>query len=177
MKKTFITLSFLLLFMCLYNGCQPKVDIEAAKKAIITINEEERDAFFAKDITKLADIWLQDPGSKRYFTSGNSLTILNGWTEIKADYQEDFESDWWESYENIKADFSNYEIQVFDNSALVYHDITWSGKYLGEAFENVQKRVIHLIKKNETWKISFIAQLTVPAKEQDIEEETTEESQ
>jgi ketosteroid isomerase-like protein len=177
MKKTSITLSFLLLFMCLYNACQPQVDIEAAKKAIIAINEEERDAFFAKDITRLADIWLQDSGSKRYFTSENSLTILDGWTEIKADYQEDFESDWWENYENVKADFSNYEIQVFNNSALVYHDITWSGKYLGEEFENLQKRVIYLLKKDETWKISFIAQLTVPVKEQDVEKETAEENQ
>ena len=177
MKKTFIILSSLLLFTCLFNACQPQVDIEAAKETIIAVNEEERDAFFAKDITRLSDVWVQEPGSKRYFTSEKSLTILNGWTEIKADYQEDFEADWWENYEDVKADFSNYEIYVFDNSALVYHDIKWTGKYLGEAFENMQKRIVHLVNKDETWKIGFIAQLNVPAEKPDIEEESTEEGQ
>jgi len=52
MKKTFIILSSLLLFTCLFNACQPQVDIEAAKETIIAVNEEERDAFFAKDITE-----------------------------------------------------------------------------------------------------------------------------
>ena len=177
MKKSIFIFSYLLLALLLFNACQPPVDIKSAKEAILAVNEEERDAFFDKDITRLENVWLQEPGSKRMFASEKSLSILNGWTEINANYQEDLESDVWESYEDVKADFSNYEINVFGNSALVYHDITWTGKYLGEEFENLQKRIVHLVNKDKTWKISFIAQLTVPAEKQDNEEKITEEGQ
>ena len=177
MKQTNLIFSSLLLLILVFNACQPTVDIEAAKEAIIAINEEERDAFFDRDITRLEEVWLQEPVSKRIFTSENSLHIINGWTDIKANYQEDLEGEWWEDYEDVKADFSNYEINVYGNSALAYHDIIWRGKHLGEAFETEQKRVMHLVKKDRTWKISFIAQLTVPVEKPDTDEETTEEDQ
>ena len=178
MKKTIFIFSYLSLALLLFNACQTQVetvDIEAAKEVILAVNEEERDAYFDKDISRLEKIWLQEPGSKRIFTSENSLSIINGWSEIKANYQEDLEADYWESYEDVKADFSNYEINVFGNSALIYHDLTWTGKYLGEAFEYMSKRIVHLVNKDETWKISFIAQLKVPAEKQDIEEEKPSE--
>ncbi len=39
------------------------------------VNEEERDAFFALDITRLEAIWIQESSSKRYFTSENSAIV------------------------------------------------------------------------------------------------------
>lgn len=177
MKSTFIIFGSLLLLSCLFNACQPQIDVEAAKKSIIAVNEEERDAYFAKDIARLEKVWVQEPASKRYFSSERSLTILDGWAEIKADYQEDFEAEWWDDYEDVKADFSNYEIHVHGNSAIVYHDILWTGKHLGEPFESTQKRILFLVNLDGTWKMSFTAQLTVPEKTQDIEGEPAEEGQ
>jgi hypothetical protein len=176
MKRTFFILSSLLLFVCLFYSCQPQVDIEAAKKAIIAVNEEERDAYFDKDISKLGDIWLQDSGSKRYFTSEKSLTVLNGWTEIEANYQENFEAGWLDDYEDVKADFLNYEITISGNSAMVYHDIHWTGMHLNEPFEVNQKRILNMVNQDGTWKICLTAQMTVPVEKPDIEEEAAEES-
>jgi len=180
MKKSIFIFSSLLPALLLFNACQTQVetvDMEAEKEAIIAVNEEEKNAYFDKEIIRLENVWMQEAGSKRIFSSEKSLSIINGWTEIKADYQNDFEADWWEDYEDVKADFSNYEINVYANSALVYHDILWTGKHLGEAFETEQKRILHLVKKEGSWKINFTAQLKVPVEPQDIEEENTEEGQ
>jgi hypothetical protein len=180
MKKSIFIFSSLLPALLLFNACQTQVetiDLESEKDAIIVVNEKERDAFFDKEMTRLEDVWVQEAGSKRILSSEKSLSIINGWSEIRANYQNDLEADRWEDYEDLWADFSNYEINVYTNSALVYHDILWTGKHLGEAFENESKRILHLVKKDGTWKISFIGQLKVPVKPQDIEEEITEEGQ
>jgi len=177
MKKTFYILGSLLLFTCIFNGCQPQVDIEAAEKAVIAVNEEERDAFFAKDIIRLAEVWVQEPSSRRYFPSGKSLRVLNGWTEIKADYEEDFEAEWWDDYKDVKADFLNYVVSVNANSAVVYHDIHWTGMYLEEPFETNQNRIVYLVNHDDTWKISLIVQMTVPEEKEEVTEETAEEVQ
>ena len=176
MKKYLISL-IVLVFLA-GTSCQEKIDIEKEKEAIIAVNEEERNAFFDHDITRLEAIWVQEPTSQRVFTSENTLTILNGWTEISTNYRESMDADWWNDYEDLMANFSNYEINVYDNTALVYHDIKFTGKYLGEETETNQKRVLHFVKIDGTWKIDFTAQLTIPIEKEEIEGESeTEETE
>jgi hypothetical protein len=89
MKKSISIFISLLLLVFLFNACQTKVetiDIEKEEQDIKAVNEEERDAFFAQDITRLEAIWIQESSSKRYFTSEKSLTLLSGWTEIRNNY-------------------------------------------------------------------------------------------
>ena len=176
MKKNLLTLFALILLAG--TSCQERIDIEKEKEAIIAVNEEERTAFFDHEITRLEAIWVQEPTSQRIFTSENTLTILNGWTEIFTNYRESMDADWWNDYEDLLANFSNYEINVYDNTAMVYHDIKWTGKYLGEETEMNQKRVLHYVKIDGTWKIDFTAQLTIPVEKEEIEgEPETEETE
>ncbi len=176
MKKNLLTLFALILLVG--TSCQEKIDIEKEKEAIIAVNEEERNAFFDHDITRLEAIWVQEPTSQRIFTSENTLTILNGWTEISTNYRESMDADWWNDYEDLMAYFSNYEINVYDNTALVYHDIKGTGKYLGEETEMNQKRVLHFVKIDGTWKIDFTVQLQIPVEKEEIEgEPETEETE
>jgi hypothetical protein len=170
MKKSIYILNSILIILFLFSACKPKVDIQKEQGAIIAVIEEERNAYFDRDISRLEAIWVQDSTSKRIFRSETALIILKGWTGINANYQEDFEADVWKDYEDLMADFSNWEINIYNNSALVYHDIHWTGKYFGEEVEAEQKRVVHLVKSDGTWKINFIAQITIPSQNQDMEE-------
>jgi hypothetical protein len=163
MKKSTCILSIIFFGVLVFSGCKPKVDINKEEQAVIAVIEEERNAYFDRDLSRLEVIWVQDSTSKRIFRSETALIILNGWDEINANYREDIETDIWKDYEDLKADFSNYEINVYNNSALAYHDIFWTGKYQGEEVGAEQKRALHLVKIGGTWKIDFIAQLTIPA--------------
>ncbi|GAG92142.1 unnamed protein product [marine sediment metagenome] len=169
MKKYVFTLFALILLAG--TSCQEKIDVEKENDAIIAVNEEERNAYLDHDITRLEAIWVQKSTSQRIFTSENALTILNGWTEIYTNYRESIDSEWWKDTEDLFASFSNYEINLYDNTALVYHDIKWTGKYLGEEMDFKQKRVIHFVKVEGTWKFDFTAQLEIPAEKEEIEEE------
>lgn len=172
MKKLVYIISSVFIFTLLFNTCQVQVDIEKEKQAVIAVIEEERNAYFDRDISRLEVIWVQDSASKRIFRSETALIILNGWDEINANYREDIETDIWKDYEDLKADFSNYEINVYNNSALAYHDIIWSGKYLGDQVSAVQKRVLHFVKIDGIWEIDFIAQITIPSQLEEISEES-----
>ena len=175
MKKYLWTLFILLLAG---TSCQKKIDIEKEKEAVIAVNEEERNAFFDQDIARLEAIWIQKSTTQRIFRGDDRLTILNGWTEIYNNYNEDIESDWLEESENISASFANYKVNIYNNTALVYHDIHWTGKYLGEDIDLKQKRIVHFEKVDGIWKLDLIVQLTVPSEKEEIEAEAeTEETE
>jgi hypothetical protein len=168
MKKYLLTLFAIVLMAG--TSCREKIDIIKEQKALIAVNEEERNAFFDHDLTRLEAIWVQKPTSKRIFTSENTLTILNGWTEIYTNYKESINADWWKDTENFFASFSNYEFNLYDNTALIFHDITWSGKQLGKEVVTKQKRIVHFVKEDGKWKFDFITQLTIPSEK--VENET-----
>ena len=79
--------------------------------------------------------------------------------------------DVWADYEDVMADFSNYDISVFDKTAIVSHDVKWTGKHLGEPYENEQKRLCHLVKAEEGWKLTLTIMMTIPVDEKETSEE------
>ena len=145
------------------HSCQMTTDIEKEKQALISVNEEERDAYFARDLARLEAIWVQDSTSRRIFTSENGFTILEGWEQIRSNYEGDINDDeMWENAGDISAAFSDYDIVLHDHSAILYHDIQWSGTYMGEPYDRRQKRVVCLVKERDSWKINLTVQMTVP---------------
>lgn len=148
-------------------SCQETIDIEKEKAAVIAVNEEERDAYLDRDLARLEAIWIQEPTSKRVFTSSR----LDGWVQIRANYEEDINNtEWWEKMEDVAASFSNTEMQMYDNTALLYHDIQWTGKIGGEALDVKQNRIVHFVKEDGAWKIDLTVQLSVPAEKEALEE-------
>ena len=136
------------------------------------MNEEERDAYFDQDISRLEAIWIQESTSRRVFRSNDKLIILDGWNEIYKNYKEGIDAEWWGESENFFANFSNYNINLYENSALVYHHIQWTGKIKDEVIDSKQERIVHFIKENGVWKFDFIAQLTIPAEKEVTETES-----
>ena len=163
--KNFLFLFFIpVLFAA--QSCQETIDIEDEKQAVIAVNEEERDAYFGRSLARLEAIWVQEPTSQRIFTS----TSIDGWEQIRANYEEAInDAEQMEDMENISASFSNYVINMYDKTALVYHDIQWTGKLGDVAIDEKQKRVVHLVKEDGSWKIDLIVQLSVPQGFEDAE--------
>ncbi|MCK4992120.1 MAG: nuclear transport factor 2 family protein [Bacteroidales bacterium] len=172
--KNYLWTSLIALVFLAGTSCQEKIDIEKEKEAVIAVNEEERDAYFDRDLARLEAIWIQEPTSQRVFTSRNALSVLDGWKQIHANYEEDINNtDRWENYEDLSAPFSNYDVKIHDNTALLYHDIHWTGKSGGEVIDVKQKRIVHFVKEDGAWKFDLTVQLTVPA-EKEVVEDTPE---
>ena len=153
------------------SSCQQALDVEEEKEALIAVNEEERDAFFARDLARLEAIWHQESTSRRVFASANAVSVLDGWQNIYSNYAEDINNtEMWDNTEDVFASFSNYDIQVYDKTALAYHDIHWTGKIGGEVNDFQQKRIVHFVKDDGAWKFDLIVQMTVPVEEVEVED-------
>lgn len=156
--KRYVWMFFVPLLLAV-QSCQVKIDLEDEKKALIAVSEEERDAYMDRSLDRLEAIWIQEPTSQRRFASA----WLKGWEEIRADYEEDInDEELWASMEDVSASFVNYTANIYDNTALLYHDIQWSGKFRGEPIDRIHNRIVHLVKKDGAWKIDLIIQIPLP---------------
>jgi hypothetical protein len=159
-KYTWMILSIALLTPF---SCQNTMNVEQEKEALIAVNEEERDAYFARDLGRLEAVWMTDPSSRRVFTNPNAVNELNGWEEIRADYEEEINNDeMWEKATDIHADFSNYDVEVFRNTAVMYTDIHWTGTYDGQPVDWKVKRIVHFVKEGSNWKMNLTVHMNVP---------------
>jgi ketosteroid isomerase-like protein len=169
MKKYLFTLiAFSLMAVA---SCQEKTDIEKEKETIKAVIEEERAAFFDKDFSRVEATWMHVSSSRKYYFTDEGITKLIGWSEIGEGDKSFIENDVLQAdYENINNEYTNFEITVYGNTALVYHNAKWSGKYNGEEFSMAQARILHLVKVNRKWKIDLMAMGNIPGGDEELEE-------
>jgi ketosteroid isomerase-like protein len=146
-------------------SCQPEVDIEKEKEAIMAVIQAEGDAFMAKDTEKLYDLFVQDDLNVRLGIWGQSYNISKGWEEVKAVYEGYYEN-FMEGLEqkNIKE---NPIIRISKNTAWVICDNIWDWKYQGEEGRWGNLEVVFLEKVKNTWKVSFMSFLPIPGNKLD----------
>lgn len=158
MKKILLALfaCSLLAVVC----CQDESGIEKEKKAIIAVIEAEKSAYYNQDLSVLDKSWIQESSSRKLFLTSHGITELSGWKEIHQNNIEAIERDWNEHVETVQ--YSNYSINVYGSTALVYHDsehrIT---DHEEESILNM-KRILHLVKIEDEWKIDFMAMYFMP---------------
>jgi len=158
--KTLISLSVLMLLGAY--SCTTSLDIEKEKEAIKAVIEEEKDAYFARDAVRMGETWIQDPGSRKIWFSVNGLTYLPGWSEVDADHQKGAESEMWDKLKDMEVEFSDYEFNFYENTALVFCTTTWKGQYDGEELHAAQKRILHFVRHNREWKFDLTTILRIP---------------
>jgi hypothetical protein len=142
---------------------------EKEKEAIKSVIEEERDAFFARDVARQDQTWVQDTTSRKIFLLPDGIRDYHGWDAISAEQIENAESEMWDQMENVKAEFSGYEFNIYGNTALVICNTTWTGKLRGNDIDNTQKRILHFIKENGKWKFDLMAVYRMPDENLDAE--------
>ena len=140
--------------------CQDESGIEKEKKAIIAVIEAEKTAYYTQDIAALDESWVQESSSRKLFLTSHGITELTGWDEIHKNNAETLERDWTEHVET--AQYSNYSINIYGNTALVYHDS--EHQITDHEVESVlnMRRIIHLVKIDEEWKIDLLAMYFMP---------------
>jgi hypothetical protein len=159
MKQLLISL---VLASTLLISCTESTDPEEEKNRIISVIEEERNAYFDGEISRLEAVWIQNSESQRIFRSTDTMLILNGWSEILNNYQESLEAEWRSDSGNLFADFTNYKINLYENSALLIFDIGWTGSVKDVKVDTKQKGIAHFVKEEGAWKIDFTTQITLP---------------
>ena len=140
--------------------CQDESGIEKEKKAIIALIEAEKTAYYMQDVAVLDESWVQDPFSRKLFLTPHGITEFAGWDEIHQNNAETLERDWTEHIETVQ--YSNYSINIYGNTALVYHDSEHQITDHGNESVLNMKRIVHLVKIDEEWKIDLLAMYFMP---------------
>ena len=140
--------------------CQDESAVEKDKKAIIAAIEAERIAYYTQDLTGLDESWVQEASSRKLFLTTHGITELDGWDVIHQNNIEAIERDWNEGVET--AQYSNYSIQVYGNTALVLHDSEHKMTSHDDVSILNMRRIVHLVKMDEEWKIDLMAMYFMP---------------
>ncbi len=75
-----------------------------------------------------------------------------------------------EATKELVVSYSNFDINVLENTALVYYNATWSGKLRGEDLNLEDKRIVHLRKIENEWKIDLFIHYSLPDNKSETEE-------
>ena len=144
--------------------CQPKTDIEKEKEAIIQAFEQEKAAYFNQDFAALIVNWVQEPSSFKCFMGADGEIRYEGWQSIEQSIKSEIEDTTWDR-KLVKATFSDYRINIMDNSAWVTCHTHWDGIFRGDTISLDQSRINVLKKVDETWKFALMAIYNIPVKE------------
>lgn len=140
--------------------CQDESGIEKEKKAIIAVIEAERIAYYNKDLTSLDDSWVQEPSSRKLFLTTHGITEITGWDDIHQNHIEAVERNWDEHEET--AQYSEYSINIYGYTAMVIHDSEHMITDHGEESILNMRRMVHLVKVDDKWKIDLMALYFMP---------------
>ena len=147
-KYTLIILFFTMIFTI---SCKEKVDYEKEKTAIIQVLEAETEAFFDKDIDRLASYHIQDESNIRLTATKSGYTYDVGWDKIESFFLDYFENVMGPGeYYEVKK---NFKIKIYDESAWAAYD-----NFYYNSDDELLSTSIHtqiLEKVNGEWKIVF----------------------
>lgn len=152
----------------LLSNCQPQVDIEAEKEAIMAVIQAESESARDGDYEKLISLYIQDDLQTRLNLGSESYSIQSGWDELGPmfDRYKDPEVD----RSGVKISKENPIIKVTGNTAWIICDNIWEGEVEGEKRYWESLQVTFLEKVEGEWKFSFAAWLRKPEPPAEVEE-------
>ena len=168
MKKYFWSL--FVLTALIGTSCQPKVNIEKEKEAILEVILEEADAVMNWDKERVYATHIRDSDEKRLELGVYGYRIYDGWEEIDALLGDYFEGAPSESFNITKE---NVQIKVAGTGAWLLCDniISWGEGESRDGYSNLQ--IVFLEKVKGAWKISFSAYYNKPVEVPGIDESFT----
>lgn len=147
--------------------CQDDSAINKEKKAIKAVIEKEKTAYYERDLAALDEAWIQEPSSRKLFITSNGITELDGWAKIHQNNVEAVEREWNESTD--PALYSNFSINVYGITATVLHDSDHLMMVEEEVSTLKMRRILHMVKVEEEWKIDLMAMYFVPLAARGVE--------
>lgn len=160
--------SYLLFFSAIAliagTSCQPKIDVEKEKEAIMKVIQTESETARDANFEGLASCYVQDELNTRLNYSVNNYEVTTGWEKVKK-ILEGFTASTGQDYSGIKITKDNAVIKVTGNTAWLICDNNWKGTFGGTEVQNENIQVTFLEKVDGNWKISFAAWIEKPEPE------------
>ena len=165
MRRYFLPL--FALAMLVATSCQPKVNVEKEKEAILAVILEEADAFESMDKDRVFATHIQDSEEKRLELGVYGYRIYDGWEELGTLLGDYLDA---EATENVKISKENVQIKVAGTAAWLICDnvLQWGGGDDIDGYTNIQ--ITFLEKVKGEWKISFSAYYNKPVEVPGIDE-------
>lgn len=148
-------------------SCQPKVNVEKEKEAILAVLLEEADAAEAMDKDRVYATHIQGSEEKRLELGVYGYRSYDGWDEVEALLGDFLEG---EPSENFKISKENVQIKVSGTAAWLLCDnvLQWGSGDEKDGYSNIQ--IVFLEKVKGEWKISLSAYYNKPVEVPGIDE-------
>lgn len=168
MKKLLITL--LVIGLAAPYTCIAQVNPKAEKEAIKSVINAEKEAYVDQDLKKIDGVWLQDTTSRKIYTGENGFWEIKGWAALHNENKTNVAEER-ADISGIDFKFTNFDIVLYDNTAMVYHDANVTGTYKEEEVDIMQKRILHMVKEDGNWKIDLMFMYTMPGEDEESSED------
>jgi hypothetical protein len=107
---------------------------------------------------------VQDASSQKIWYSGKDENAIVGWENINASQQKEVADTSWDRSQ-MDCTFSDFQIDIMDESAWVTSKTNWKGTMNNKPFEANQSRIIVMKKVNGNWKFALMAIYNFPMEE------------
>ena len=111
------------------------------------------------------------------YSKGKDLRFTDLTPQFLKELKDFLERDRRDNLDFVKVNDSNFDINVYGNTALVFHDTQWSAKYHGTPVYMDQTKILHLVKVEGKWKIDLMAMYNIPDKEEADDENGVEDDE
>lgn len=147
----------LIIAAMIFTGCQPKVDFEKEKAAIIAVMEKETQSYIDRDFEEMYSTHLQDSTNIRLTAGADNYVFAEGWDQVSKHMTGEETEDELGPDLHITVKKYNYRMKIYPESAFVVCDQLWSSSYDDDITEISSIQVRFLEKIDGEWKISFVS--------------------
>ena len=166
MRRYFLPLFIMALLIG--TACQPKVNIEKEKEAILAVLLEEGDAAASMDKDRVYATHIQGSEEMRMELGVYGYRVYEGWDDIETLIGDFLDAG--TSQDNLSISKENVVIKVAGTSAWLVCDniLQWGAGAEKDGYSNIQ--IVFLEKVKGDWKISFSAYYNKPVEVPGIDE-------
>ncbi|MCJ7715641.1 MAG: hypothetical protein MUO54_03865 [Anaerolineales bacterium] len=156
-----------ILVLIIGTSCQPKVNVEKEKEAILAVIQEESNGVAAMDQDRVYATHIQSSEEMRLELGVYGYRLYDGWDEIESLFGDFLTGG---NTDNIKISKENVAIKVNGTAALLTCDnfVQWGTGDDTDGYSNIQ--IVFLEKVKGEWKISFTAYYSKPVEVPGIDE-------
>jgi hypothetical protein len=143
----------------LFSSCSGEINPEVEKQEIIDLINAETQAYMDYDFEKVISYYVHDSLNFRLTTGADDHIFLEGWNEVEDFFREELiENDPQRPPDtHVKVTKENYRIKVYEESAFVICDETWTYT-TPDAVTQINSRQVRFLEKVDgEWKIAFLS--------------------
>lgn len=140
-----------------FTGCEPSLDFEKEKAAIIEVMNKETQTYIDRDFEAMYSTHVQDSTNIRLTAGADNYVFAEGWEDVSQHMTGDQTEDDLGIDLHINVEKTNYRMKICPISAFVVCDQKWTSQLGDDVTEIKSIQVRYLEKVDGEWKISFVS--------------------